>query len=533
VFVIRRKCFVTISINVSVIIVADFTHRETILINHRIIVSISLVHTTKEKFLEDFCKLIEICVFVQNSKSSHSSADVSDHEKIKNESIVAEDDNDHSHQESGEREVSDSLALCCIAKLLADAKDEDNDDNGDEYHSCNNSNEVSDDSSNKDKITLAATAKDDAAAVTVVADDDVIDDSHSAMTEEFDLRDFGLHDDVQETMMEKRWADTLIYPCPHEFKHSFMLLLKHQSIYWNTVETDLREDYNSLSVCPEDVKRLVFRANAMLASGDKIVTNMFETKAFQRITSPQIKAFFVDQNAREAIHQISYSKILELCHSDEYRAYLRSDNFIHILCAALEGFNEAAFGLFRFDAYPAFMLLLLMCVERLMFCVPFAINMYAGVCGYAPKIADITSMVMRDENLHYHHARGLLSSLRVRLNKSVVSEILMFYRECMRDVIHCLFIHDWDEVFECPLRLDKPLVIAQCGDHPCMSLELAYRYFDYEYYWLLYENGVIDSVPEQVSDESTFPFPFMRVNEQEVQSNLMESASTIYATTHA
>lgn len=380
-------------------------------------------------------------------------------------------------------------------------------------------------------------------------DEKSIDSDDSDLPEKL-LHTYGfMFNNRQDEMYDARWKSHLIYPCPDQFRHSYLLLLKHQSIYWNSFETDLREDEYSLANCPPTLKKLLFRANAMLASGDKVVIDIFSLSTFQDITSLQIKAFFADQTAREAIHQISYSKILELCKDNKYLSFLRSEEFINTLCAPLLQFNKDIIEDQKLEQYPSIMMLLLMCTERLMFCVPFAINMYAGVMGYAGKIADITRMVMCDENLHYHHARGLKLH---RLDMQVVCEFFSLYRIAMRELIYRLFMYDWNESVGEPTlnrRLeDENSTFLEDGEDVLpdplytdsnsrkiniMNYASALSYFDYEYYCMLYENGIIPELPKHVksmqTDDSKFPFAFMRLNEQESTTNLMEAVSTIYA----
>ncbi|UDM55393.1 RR2 [Phenacoccus solenopsis nudivirus] len=370
-----------------------------------------------------------------------------------------------------------------------------------------------------------------------------------------------------EYFYDKSLRGTLIYPYEDIYAHSFLLLLKHQSIYWNSTEIDLSQDHHRINSSPRAKTLLMFKCNAMLAYGDKFVIDLFEQKAFTEIQSPQIRAFFADQTARENIHQILYSKILELA-EPSFGEYLRSEDFIDTLAAPLTRFNEFVARKCRYENSIAVNLLTLMCVERLMFCVPFAINMYSGHKGYASKIADITSFVMRDENLHYQHARGLLSSLSYKLDRVTVLEIMSEFTACMRRVLLNLFCLDWNETDLRPYYNEEN---AKDSFDDTINYTNVLNHFYYELCWFLFENKITENlalhltrindsdaysstcqvsncdqdvvstlraISERLVDECDLDyeqraindlcFSFMRLNNEEYQVNLMESTSTIY-----
>ncbi|XP_025191132.1 ribonucleoside-diphosphate reductase small chain A-like [Melanaphis sacchari] len=270
------------------------------------------------------------------------------------------------------------------------------------------------------------------------------------------------------------------------------------------------------------------RANAFLAAGDKTVIDMFDSDVYRSIKAPEVKAFFNDQIACETIHQISYSKILELCDSNEYLKYLCSDDFINAISYPLSKFNSYLRSK-KYNENLSIMVFVSMCTERLMFCVSFAINMFVGALGYGNKIAEITRTVMRDENLHYQHARGLLFLNLEKIEKIELNTISIAFRTTMHEVLYRLFVLNWDNRSNA-VKNDKRMADVEMKKR--MSYLKSSDYFDYEYYNMLYETGLLKKLPKRIAKmrDHDFSFMFMNLNEQESASNLMESTSTNYAT---
>lgn len=327
-----------------------------------------------------------------------------------------------------------------------------------------------------------------------------------------------------DSLLDEKWTDTRILPSPHEFLHSTLLLQRHQNTHWNTEELSLQEDITTLnSRCPARVRRLIFRANALLAMGDVAVVRIAD--AFKSITSPQVNAFFADQIARENIHQMSYTGVLDLINEPYHREFLTSLKFENSLNVAFEPFNR----LLEYFPQPnlAVSLLTLMCFERLLFATAFTINLYAGNVGYGLKIADLTSLVMRDEYLHYQHARILLAQLSTKLSSRQTCLILAVFELCMGTFIERLFCLDWDERGNTDVYREENM---RDDFHDVLNCKNMKKYYQMQHYHFLFENKIVQRLPDP-DEELVKLFSHTSTNDNESQTNLMEATSTIYVST--
>lgn len=304
----------------------------------------------------------------------------------------------------------------------------------------------------------------------------------------------------------------LIYPVPEQFLLSYTYLRQHQAIAWSAQEIDPREDRDKMSKLEPWLFEHLLKCFSILMYGDSVVLNNLSTcRQLNAITSPQVQAMFADQKARENVHQEIYSKMLDIADDP---VYYRSKEFHDTHLKHFVQLNDT-----DHENLPNFLFQIMLC-EVIMFSPAFLAIMYLGYRGNGPKIFEITSMVMRDENLHYKHAQALLASLNRRLDKRQANAK---FNEFKRNVLIMI-----RRLYECQNTVPEDLVT----NDGLYSYDIAVRHFEYVCHQFKLDNELYETDEELKHNEEVYGASpceyFANSLQQEVRVNLMESTSTIY-----
>lgn len=307
----------------------------------------------------------------------------------------------------------------------------------------------------------------------------------------------------------------LIYPVPEQFVLSYTYLRKHQAIAWSAQEIDPRDDVDKMAKLEPWLFEHLLKCFSILMHGDGVVLNNLSfCRQLNAITSPQVQAMFADQKARENVHQEIYSKMLDIADDPEY---YRSKAFHDVHLQHFVELNET-----DYENLANFLFQIMLC-EMVMFSPAFLAIMYLGYRGNGPKIFEITSMVMRDENLHYKHAQALLASLNVRLDKKMANKKFDAFKNNVLTMIRHLF-----ECKKAPSIEPEHL----STDDGLYSYDIAVRHFEYICHQFKRNNELYENDEELQHNETihgTSPCEYFADSlQQEVRVNLMESTSTIY-----
>lgn len=309
----------------------------------------------------------------------------------------------------------------------------------------------------------------------------------------------------------------LVYPVPRQFLLSYNYLRKHQAIAWSAQEIDPREDRDRMKLESEPwLFEHFMKCFSILMHGDSVVlTNLSTCVRLKAITSPQVQAMFTDQKARENVHQEIYSKMIDISDDPEY---YRSSDFYNV---HLKHFSELTDV--EYKDLANFLFRIMMC-EVVMFSPAFLAIMYLGYRGIGPKIFEITSMVMRDENLHYKHAQGLLSGLRCKLDKTEANDKFNVFKKNVLTMI--------GHLFECRTDTDPDAYKTRRTRDGLYSYEIVCRHFEYVCHQFKKDNELYNDTEELEYHEKLYGSSpcgyFASALQQEVRVNLMESTSTIY-----
>lgn len=216
-----------------------------------------------------------------------------------------------------------------------------------------------------------------------------------------------------------------LYPPNPEFRAVYDLWLEHQSCYWSSFENDPTQDRAKFQAAPLQLQTVVCKMISCLIYGDTIVADTIWHNMDESITNIETRAMLCDQAAREFVHRDVYAKMLDVSpNADEYRKM----PFIKKL---LQPFNDCIKHYTEYNTIH-FQFYFIMLCEVIFFAPMFQTICYIATKGYAPRLCDSNVLVMRDEYLHYRHARLQLSMMTNKLDKRVARTIL---REFVQSVM--------------------------------------------------------------------------------------------------
>jgi len=221
---------------------------------------------------------------------------------------------------------------------------------------------------------------------------------------------------------EGEW--TSLFP-PHErYLAAFHLWETHERLAWSSQDTKVQADSEQLSDADPKLQAILLDAVACLHVGDSVVLDVLGTSnALQSITVEPVKAFLASQQAREYVHKTMYSKMLEVSplHAEHYR----SAEYVNDKMRMFVDFAKSRTieGACAEDSLAMAFFTIMLC-EAIMFVPMFHIICYVSSLGFAPRLGKVNKEVMKDEDLHYRHARWALSSLENKLEPHVAAKLL-------------------------------------------------------------------------------------------------------------
>lgn len=284
---------------------------------------------------------------------------------------------------------------------------------------------------------------------------------------------------------------------PYDFDISAQYFLRHNGVPWGPNEIDPDLDNESFHRFSSELKDIFMQIFALLAFGDNIITSTMDnlqTMPFHNTT----KLFFSDQGNRENVHEICYTRMLDL-YGPKKHLYMNQE-FMDKFKINLD--INSLFADMDIQAQMEHTLLFIQLNERLLFAIPFLLFHQLGECGMLVNCVNINQLVMRDENLHYLHARDVLLATRSnKYNQSLVNFAREFYiktRESMQGLL-------------CKL--------------PSKIQGVCMYYFDFVTYSLLLENQLVEDFDNGYKVNL---FPTLIKNELPERTNLMESNSIQY-----
>lgn len=381
-------------------------------------------------------------------------------------------------------------------------EDDDDDDDYDRYDDANND--------DKDVFDHTRGTNEQNAAVDDVVDDN---DDDAVVPRDKAIRKKKRSSNVVLEYIQEidnvNFNNGIVYPPNPKFRHSYDCWHEHQAVMWSSHESNPEDDRDEFVKIDPELQRICLEMVAFLMWGDSVVVDTLASKVASSITAREVNVFLADQEARENIHQEVYSKMLNVASSEEAK-YYRSSEFKN---KKLARFESLAQKYSDSEDVRIFFLFIMMC-ECVMFAPMFQTICYVAFKGYAPKLGDANLQVMRDEALHYKHARGVMASMKRKCSKKLAREILSSFEEMMRDII-------------------TETVGDYRSEDGLFSQAVVKGHFQHVLHGFMSENDLYwDSEEEKAAEDLGYSHSpaasYMRLPNEEIKVNLMESISTIY-----
>lgn len=307
-----------------------------------------------------------------------------------------------------------------------------------------------------------------------------------------------------EDIEDPKWLEpehSLAYPPNPRFMHSYECYIRHMECIWTANENDPSEDMDKFAKAPIQFQRVMLNTAACIITGDSVVLD----KLHLNVTPANVRVMLESQIDRENTHQIVYSRWCDISpDGDRYRSAAYRSSLMHEFEDMVEKYATDA------DNARQTLYFIMLC-ENIMFAPMFATINYCATKGYAPKICNANLLVMRDEYIHYVHARGLLASFRRKLRFSLARRILEeFCSVTMR--VYEKIIGDYDD-----------------GFFNRQHIEQHFRHIVHSF---MVENSLYRDEAELRANAKLYSDTpaksYMLLPRVESKINLMESVSTVY-----
>jgi ribonucleoside-diphosphate reductase subunit M2 len=294
---------------------------------------------------------------------------------------------------------------------------------------------------------------------------------------------------------------------PIKFPEIWAMYKTQQELYWKAEEIDFSKDYDDFITLDEDEQHFIKMILAFFASSDGIVNFNLRERFLREIKMMEAQVAYGWQMMMEAIHSETYSKMLENIVKDPVeREYLfnsiKTVDSIKLMADwALKWIESSDSLAYRLIAFAA--------VEGIFFSGAFAsifwLKKYrSGGRSIMNGLVKSNQFISRDEGMHVKYACLLYSTIKNRLEKGtvydIIGEAVTISKLFNRDAIKCQMIG--------------------------MNLDLMYQYIEYVADTLLVMLGYdkMYSTPN--------PFIFMESIGLLNKTNHFESRPTEYMIAH-
>lgn len=302
-----------------------------------------------------------------------------------------------------------------------------------------------------------------------------------------------------------------LYPPDRRFQHSYDCLKRHHACFWSFNESSPDDDRDRFASADERLQDIVLHMVGCIRIGDSVVLSKLSDRFLQRIVAEEVRAMLTDQASREFTHKIMYGKMLHICKNLERIQYFYSDVFADTYMGRfdciVEKYRNSPCMDVRTEIY------FIMICEKIMFAPMFQTICYLATLGLAPHLCESNAQVMRDENIHYHHARGLLSGMRDKLRLSIARSVL----------------HDFVEVVE---YLIEDIIGDYVSPDNLFHKQHVLSHFRHVVFGFMDDNTLFFNDAERDEMKSRYgtspATDYMELLCSETRVNLMESVNTLY-----
>ena len=188
---------------------------------------------------------------------------------------------------------------------------------------------------------------------------------------------------------------------------------KSQASFWTAEEVDLGADVQHWMKLNDDERHFLKHILAFFASSDGVVIENLLERFCKEVTLPEARCFYAYQAAMEAVHQETYSLLLEtyVDDPDERRALFMAHDGIPTIQRKADWASKWTSSTASF----ARRLVGFACVEGIFFSGSFCAVFWLRKRGLLPGLGFANELISRDEGLHCDFACALYQRLPLHL----------------------------------------------------------------------------------------------------------------------
>jgi ribonucleotide reductase beta subunit family protein with ferritin-like domain len=209
---------------------------------------------------------------------------------------------------------------------------------------------------------------------------------------------------------------------PLQYPDMYKAYEEHSAVFWTAKEIKYAEDIDSWKTLNSDERDFIEKVLAFFAGSDGIVMKNISVNFVEEIIPQEAKIFYAFQNAIEAVHSDTYSRLI-----DTYVDEKKKNNIFNAIekmpCVA----KKAEWALQWLDASKNIFserLVAFSAVEGIFFSGSFASIYWLKDRGLMTKALAVSNeFIARDETLHTNFAILVYNHLRFKLSEERIKEI--------------------------------------------------------------------------------------------------------------
>ena len=210
---------------------------------------------------------------------------------------------------------------------------------------------------------------------------------------------------------------------PIKDENIWKMYQKQEDCFWRAQEVDLTKDLKDWEQLNQDEKYFISMILAFFAGSDGIVVENLANRFMGEVHLSEAKAFYGLQIAMENIHSIMYSILIDTYIKDKTNK-LKLFNAINEYPCIKKKADWAIKWIKDKRSNFATRLVAFACVEGIFFSGAFCAIYWLKKRGLMPGLTFSNELISRDEALHTEFAIYLYSTLKNKLKKSKIIEII-------------------------------------------------------------------------------------------------------------
>ena len=210
---------------------------------------------------------------------------------------------------------------------------------------------------------------------------------------------------------------------PIENQQAFDAYKRAQACYWSTDEVDFTEDRRDYDGLSEAEKEFLNNVLGFFAASDSLVNENLMTNFMSEVVQPEVKAFYSFQAAIEAVHQETYSLLIDTLISNETKKSQLFNAVIEMPSVKAKADFVQKYMDPETNSF-AERLIAFATIEGILFSSSFASIFHFKKLNKMPGLCFSNELISRDEGLHTNFAVLIHSQIRDKASSERITEIV-------------------------------------------------------------------------------------------------------------